>query len=714
MQDLPNFPGVPENIYEYQNNFNYQLWTEDTTVTLCNVPWDMSYRDIVKFANDAERDAYFNGLKNSLPFQLTTKVILKYGDPVMIPKPFNSANGYNYLHVHQPLFPVPGEEPGARTDYFYFITSMDYIAPNTTRLNVQLDVWTTYGNSVEFGNCYLERGHYAMQQLPAPSDYLSSPISNPVAVLPEGLEIGNDYEIVNIKHDSWMTSGNPLYVIISSTADLTLQNWGDINDPELATAKGSIINDVPSGSEVYAIDASHFESFMNAISQFPWVSQCIQIITVGSARFLQFGDSITIRGIPARKLSASSYGGNTVNYAINVDSWYIPDRYKNLTKFYTYPYSAIELTDNSGQAIVYKPDAMQLSSDGYAFFTMGLDTPPFSEYVMFPIRYNGRESGGDTSFTAYKMSGQSQVINMECGEFMDAALVFSNFPRFSVVNDSYALTIASSARSRAYAYSNAGWSRDKAMMANQLGYDQSSATLQNALMNSGAGIQANTAQNDVRNMTALAGGLQSAANSLASGNVVSSALGIANAAASTTIQYTANNRSTEISNMLASQTATNNYNTGKYVADTNLSYGNFAAQGDYQQAIAAINAQVQDAEVIAPSISGNAGGDAFMIAKGYFGVTLKIKRIKDAFLRTVGEYWLRYGYAYNGFVNVPVSLMCCKNFTYWKMTQCYIFSSSVPEEYRQTIRGIFEKGVTVWADPAKMGRIDVADNEVIR
>ena len=714
MQDLPNFPGVPENIYEYQNNFNYQLWTEDTTVTLCNVPWDMSYRDIVKFANDAERDAYFNGLKNSLPFQLTTKVILKYGDPVMIPKPFNSANGYNYLHVHQPLFPVPGEEPGARTDYFYFITSMDYIAPNTTRLNVQLDVWTTYGNSVEFGNCYLERGHYAMQQLPAPEEYLATPISNQIATLPEGLEIGSDYEIVNVKHDSWMRDDSPLYVLVSSTADLTLQNWGDINDPELRTANGDIIEDIPSGCEVYAIRADNFVHFMKAISNYPWVSQCIQIITIGASKFLDLGDEVKIRNITAYKLKSGSRGEGAVFFDVNIDSWYIPSRYKNLTKLYSYPYSAIELTDNSGQAIVYKPDGLLLTDNGYSFRLLGLNTPPFTQYAVYPERYNGRVTGGNDEFTAATLSGSTQSVTIHCGEFMDAALIVSNFPRFSVVNDSYALTIASSARSRAYAYSNAGWSRDKAMIANQLGYDQSSATLQNALMNSAAGIQANTAQNDVRNMTALAGGLQSAANSLASGNVASSALGIANAAASTAIQYTANNRSTEISNMLASQTATNNYNTGKYVADTNLSYGNFAAQGDYQQAIAAINAQVQDAEVIAPSISGNAGGDALMIAKGYFGVTLKIKRIKDAFLRTVGEYWLRYGYAYNGFVNVPASLMCCKNFTYWKMTQCYIFSSSVPEEYRQTIRGIFEKGVTVWTDPAKMGRIDVADNEVIR
>jgi hypothetical protein len=52
-------------------------------------------------------------------------------------------------------------------------------------------------------------------------------------------------------------------------------------------------------------------------------------------------------------------------------------------------------------------------------------------------------------------------------------------------------------------------------------------------------------------------------------------------------------------------------------------------------------------------------------------------------------------------------------FTYWKLKETYITSSLCPEVYKQTIRGIFEKGVTVWVTPTDIGNIDIASNEPI-
>jgi hypothetical protein len=54
--------------------------------------------------------------------------------------------------------------------------------------------------------------------------------------------------------------------------------------------------------------------------------------------------------------------------------------------------------------------------------------------------------------------------------------------------------------------------------------------------------------------------------------------------------------------------------------------------------------------------------------------------------------------------------MVMTKFTYWKMTEAYISSSMVPEGHKQVLRGIMEKGFTVWANPADIGEIDIADN----
>ena len=50
-------------------------------------------------------------------------------------------------------------------------------------------------------------------------------------------------------------------------------------------------------------------------------------------------------------------------------------------------------------------------------------------------------------------------------------------------------------------------------------------------------------------------------------------------------------------------------------------------------------------------------------------------------------------------------------FTYWKMHELYVRSAKCPEEFRLTIKGIFEKGVTVWKSPDDIGVVDYFDNE---
>jgi len=57
--------------------------------------------------------------------------------------------------------------------------------------------------------------------------------------------------------------------------------------------------------------------------------------------------------------------------------------------------------------------------------------------------------------------------------------------------------------------------------------------------------------------------------------------------------------------------------------------------------------------------------------------------------------------------------MAMTKFTYWKMSESYIKAAPMPESYKQVIRGIFEKGVTVWATPADIGNIDISDNAII-
>ena len=197
---------------------------------------------------------------------------------------------------------------------------------------------------------------------------------------------------------------------------------------------------------------------------------------------------------------------------------------------------------------------------------------------------------------------------------------------------------------------------------------------------------------------------------LGGGGVLGAAIGIGTGIADTAINMNQTTQQTGINNALAaSQNASRVSNAG-YMRDTNRDYADFAARGDYANQIGAINAKVQDAALIQPTTSGQVGGEAFTLVAANWSVNAKVKRISPNAVEAIGEYWLRYGYAINRFAKMPRSFMVMSKFTYWKLRETYIRASAMPESFKQTLRGIFEKGVTVWTNPDDIGKIDIADN----
>ena len=122
---------------------------------LCNVPWNSDYRDVVRFEDQAALDDYLNN-SSGPKVTLTGLTYVNPGEPVRIDLPLNSVYKYNYLRVFNPAQPITGDVPKS---FYYFINEPTRAAPNTTLLNIQLEVWQTFGYGVTFGNCYVERGH---------------------------------------------------------------------------------------------------------------------------------------------------------------------------------------------------------------------------------------------------------------------------------------------------------------------------------------------------------------------------------------------------------------------------------------------------------------------------------------------------------------------------------------------------------------------------
>ena len=714
-----DFPGLPENIYEYENRFNYSVWTPNTTILMCNVPWDSSYRDVVRFDSDKERDAYFaSRSSDGYAFTLNGLVYLRYGEPVRVNAPFDMVTRCNYMVVKNPLQPVPPTEGRQPDVFYYFINDAKYLAPNTTQLNVQLDVWMTYYNRIEFNMCYVNKGHIGIANENSTIYNLSEYMTDP-----EGLNIGDEYDIVDLVIDNFLDK-TP-YIVIMSNADLT-SDFGDVSNPSLKTATGSINDGMPSGASAYACDSQNFLKLMEALQNAPWVSQCISMITVVPDRFVQLGDKATVEGVELYKLKTDPAEDIT---GVRVDSvlskFHIPDRYKNLLKFYTSPYCVVEMTAYNGGEVILKPECFTINPtwDSIQITTGTVLAPPDIRGYSFISGYNSAKDIVGVEAPYYLPSGDSFPHYEYTQEELDIAVQFNNFPQFSLVNNQYIYYLASNRNTLAYQFAAAEWTQQKALTAAQLSFNQSGANMQNAWANQQVANQANWALSNISQEKNLWGGVSSGISSgvgalgnLASGNVGGAAADVANiglAAANTALNADWINRTTATQVGAATQTTQNNIGLQGYMRDTNYDYAVYAANGDYETAIQGIQAKVQDARLKQPSTSGQNGGDAFNFCKGYMGIRLKFKRLKMNFVRQIGDFWLRYGYYVNRWITPPADLKCMEHFTYWKMQSVALSTTEVPELFKETIRGIFEKGVTVWSDPDLMYKIDLADNEPV-
>lgn len=732
----------------WESYFDYRVWTPNTEVVLTNVPWDSAYRNIVQFGTVEERDAYFASRSSNYRVELSGMVYLRYSEPIRINVPFSIANQFNYIVVENKMQPVQSNVwgqgvPKAQPDvFYYFITDIQYIAPNTTQLNIQLDVWTTYFDRVTFGLCYVSKGHIGIanekSDIYNTADYLLEP---------EGLNYGEEYDIVDQKWVSFVNDNdgkvvpfdtNNFWVLIQSTADLTADPGSD-STAKVTTAKGMVVDGIPGGCDCYAVDYREFTNLMNALSKYPWVSQCISNLTLIPKKMLgEKGESTTIAGVTAYRLSGFMDDYLAVH---TVDNWRsrfdYPERYANLTKFYTSPYSLIEVTAYNGGEIILKPECMQneditisVDIDDMQGGTVHVEKTVYKENINFnysicyampnirayvyPMGYNGR------SYVITGTSG-SNITGVFGGENLDLALCYTNFPTLSLVNNMYIMYMASTANTRAYQFSSADWSQQKALNAAQTAYDVSQSAIQTTARNLQSNIDYNQAMTGIQNEKAMVQGVEGVISSgigavsgaMSGGGPAAALSGVTNAAMSAiNIGYNQSWNNQALSANIANQSniAQNQMSQQGYAADKNKAYAEFAAKGDYEVAIQGIQAKCQDARVTQPSTSGQNGGDTYNASQQLYGFMVKFKRIKNCYVRSIGDFWLRYGYYVNRWIFPPTSAMVMEHFTYWKMQECQI-NGDIPETFKETLRGIFEKGVTVWARPGIINALDLADNE---
>lgn len=704
-------------------SFDYSVWSAGSVITMVNVPFDNTYRDIVDWKSYGHTPyAYVKSFNNLHKVEINQMTYLAQGKPIRIPTPFTKANQYNYVMVENSGRPVNniGFEGYTPSVFFYFITSIDYIAPNTTQLTLQLDVWTTYYQRINFGRSYLERGHMGIAATDSFDNYGKNWLTQP-----EGLDMGSEHQIIRTYRRMLADITNNDYsVIVTSTVNLNVENgYGDANNPRVSMADPNNAEGLPNGVEIYVCTYKDFRQGMMGLKNYPWIAQGIGSITIVPKDIVDFGGT----KVDVGKDSGTGKWTWLTNHSVYINRNYsltdasfrneflslLPKEYQELKKFVTSPYCIVELTTYSGNPVEFRPESIRtagININQYAHVA-----PPNPSLFLTIRDYN-------TITESVIVERRAGKVTNEYGEGWDMCTGYTSLPTFSAVNNSALNALASSAHTVAAQVNNAKWQQQRAQRAATAARDVANAGIaatqagaENSMWGNSAMADSQSRYNNMRATVQATQGAMTALGGVMGLNGSAAGAGIGQAATagvSAMINNSQAQSTANIQNQLASGASQISQQQQRTVRDTNYELAQFAANGDYEAAIASINGQRQDMQVIPPSVVGQTSGYVSAMVSNGLVIDARIRSVSPAAMRSIGDFWLRYGYLMNTWIKFPKTLSLMTEFTYWKMAECYLVDTTIPEGFKASVRGIFEKGVTVWRSPQRIGNTNVRNNRI--
>lgn len=433
------------NVYKYKNNFDYARWNGKVSFKLLNVLWNSNYADVPYFDTVEERDEWFDsqdgyvGTLESL-FNNTPE------NTVKIPIPYNDAYNYNYLVVDMPMQtsvdnPINFEDNKRISRWFYFIEDLTQFAPSTTELRISVDYWTTFIHSVEIPYLMLERGHAPMMQI-TPEQFLANPIANNEYLLADDFDYGTD---TIVSSSNYIPIGNgKKYVLFCapySSVDFdrfggreytngstpptysdTQERWGyklEVDDYEWRYGNADYSNaDLPivnmvqtgilNGCECFAIEGSQAQSFFSDCTK-----NCVNFIHGIKAMFIldealfNRTSSFTFRGFT---LYVADNKINNLNIPLTKQLFNFDSKYADITKLYTFPYSALEITDDDGNVFSAK---VENTGNIQMYEEVSLIYP----YLNYNVFFTGINGNGTMPYTWMNVQDTVDNRNMWASDF---------------------------------------------------------------------------------------------------------------------------------------------------------------------------------------------------------------------------------------------------------------------------------------------------------
>lgn len=492
MNDFPNLDNV--DVYRYDNTLDYSRFKPTARLKMCNVPWCGQYDDVVKFDDDAARDAWFDALDGEV-VNLETMFNVKPDGASKVPVPVTSAQGYNYLVVDlprmtsdaQPLAYAAGER---KRRYCYFIQDAQQLSPNSTRLLLTLDVWTTYINEMKFDYVLLERGHAPVAESSV-ADYLANPRDNSAYLLSDDVNTGGE-PFVETARAVKNYSAETQRACIATYADLQ-GDLGTASAPKIPAISEPSTSGVLA-PRVYSVAVGDLQPFLRALeANAPWMKSTVLGVFFAPSDLLTQSSPFTLWGVSVTILNAVQKIEPFMQPGVS-DFGY-PAQAAGFAKLYTYPYAAIRIGDERGQTSTVRIE--DLGADGIQLASaVNLVMP----YISIDARLLGIAGAAD-SLTFQTIEGRTYSYGGAWGEYLKSW----NLPVMQVSQSAASRAAYTTVYDRAHARLAADNALASSLASNATANTNANNSAKNVTDNNAVNTAANTAVTKNANDWALTG-----------------------------------------------------------------------------------------------------------------------------------------------------------------------------------------------------------------
>lgn len=393
----------------------------------------IDFQNTIHFKSNADRDDFFLRGGHYLTLDIDSDMEFNFvrdRGQVGLPIDYNDMRGVNYCTFYSAFENIR---------YYAYVLNYEYVQDGNVRVTLVIDPIMTFTQGAmlqTLPNLNIQRQHLPMTQYNA---YL--------------WELKNNGDIIKTHTKNYFKGDRLLFddllVIISSSANLQA-DFGSENKPVIRTSYGKKFDKVTSPLNLYACSIDDFNRLMLAMSEFPWISQNINRMSLIPRIFmednltkLQFSSAESLSGVDylygvsgsttkkltlQRELAKYSYSMTELYGLFDLDP--VQDRHLLRNE-----YTTTELYNYSGGQLFI--DNGQLNPSRGLDFQADIITGHHTEMMVYVDAY--RVNGG--------------IYSQRSGSYVNDSLVYSQFDDVPMLIDNFSLSMAKNANRRELAES---------------------------------------------------------------------------------------------------------------------------------------------------------------------------------------------------------------------------------------------------------------------